>query len=208
MTGTRILTNGPGSPNPDFEIVLLAMIVLPVILLRMHRSFVMRLIPTRNVIAAALGLVLLVGCQPGATTGQKPGTPPPPLPTDHQPSADEVVGSDECSNRMHNIEGALLMYYATNHRLPISLEEIKPFADAGTELKFTCPISNQPYVYSQAGLFASGYDKRIIVWDPAPSHHGNRWCIVMPQAQATGALVPEVVQMPEKAFQAFVPAIQ
>jgi hypothetical protein len=157
--------------------------------------------------AFAIGLTLLIGCQQ-PTTSQKPDTPPPPLPTDHRPTADEVVGSDECSNRMHNIEGALLMYYVTNHHLPIVLDEIKPFADAGTELKLTCPISNQPYVYSQAGLFAAGYDKRIIVWDPAPSHHGNRWCIVMPQAQANGALVPEVVQMPEKAFQAFVPAIQ
>ena len=152
-------------------------------------------------------VLVLSGCQ-SASTPQKNSTPPPPLPTDHQPSADEAVGSDECSNRLHDIEGALLLFYVANHRLPIVLDEVKPYADAGTPLKLTCPVSNQPYQYSQAGLFAAGYDKRLIVWDPLPSHHGMRWCIVMPELQPGRALVPEVVQMSEKAFEAFVPAIQ
>jgi hypothetical protein len=167
----------------------------------------MRLLKFFSPVSCAIALLLLASCQQ-TTQSQRSGATPPPLPTDRQPTADEIVGSDACSSRLHDIEGAILLYYVANHRLPITLDEVTPYADAGSVLKFTCPISNQPYVYSQAGLFAAGYDKRIIVWDPAPSHHGMRWCIVMPQVQPGTALVPEVVQMQEKAFEAFVPAIQ
>ncbi len=102
----------------------------------------------------------------------------------------------------------MLMYYALNKQLPLSLEALKPFANTGTELKLTCPESNLPYVYSRDGLVAAGTDRRIIVWDPTPAHHGMRWCIVMPYQKPGDPLVPEVVPIQEKAFQAFVTPIQ
>jgi hypothetical protein len=153
--------------------------------------------------------MLLAGCQPTASTPpQKAPIAVTPLPTNRPPTADEAVASDPCSTRLHDIEGALLMYYLVNKQLPATLDQIKPFADAGTELVLTCPVSNKPYVYSAEGLLAAGYDKRIIVWDPAPVHKGSRWCIVMQRPHPGEALVAEVIQVPEKAFAAFVPAIQ
>ena len=155
-------------------------------------------------------LPLLTGCQPATPTAseQKTAVSAAPLPPGRQPTADEAVASDPCSTRLHDIEGALLMYYALNKQFPASLEDLKPFADAGTELKLTCPVSNLPYVYSSAGLVAAGSNMKIIVWDPTPAHNGMRWCIVMPFAAPGAALVPDVKPIGEKEFAAFVPPIQ
>jgi hypothetical protein len=132
-----------------------------------------------------------------------------PLPGDRPATADEAVASDASAARLHDIEGAILFYYIHNqYRLPDALEQIRPYADFGTDLNFTSPWSGLPYSYSPAGLLASGEDKRIIVWDPKPDKHGIRWCILMPHMQPGVAIVPEVVPLDEKAFDAFVPAIQ
>jgi len=167
------------------------------------------LIKLAVLIAAILLLPMLTGCQQSAPDSKpKPPIAATPLPANRQPTADEALASDPCSTQLENIEGALLMYYALNKRMPDSLEQLKPFADAGTELKLTCPVSNQPYVYSPAGLVAVGTSKRIIVWDPTPAHQGMRWCIIMPPIEHGAALVPQVVPIGEKAFEAFVPPIQ
>jgi hypothetical protein len=130
---------------------------------------------------------------------------PAPLPTDKAPTADQAVGSDACSNQLHDIEGALVLYYATNKRMPDSLEEIKPF---GTDLQLACPVSHLPYGYSQSGLMAPGTERRIYVWDPTPAHHGIRWCIVMARPEPGMPLVAEVSPLGEKEFAAFLPGIQ
>jgi hypothetical protein len=153
---------------------------------------------------------ILTGCQPSppATSAPKATISAAPLPAGRQPTVDETLAADPCSTRLEDIEGAMLMYYALNKQLPLSLEALKPFANTGTELKLTCPESNLPYVYSRDGLVAAGTDRRIIVWDPTPAHHGMRWCIVMPYQKPGDPLVPEVVPIQEKAFQAFVTPIQ
>ncbi len=152
-------------------------------------------------------LSLLCACQPSGVP-QKLKSSGAPLPTDRPATADEVVASDPCSSRLHDIEGALLMYYAVNKRMPLVLEEIKPYADAGTQLVLTCPVSNLPYAYSAEGLLAAGTERRMIVWDSTPAHHGLRWCIVMPRPAQGSVLVPEVIPITEKAFEAFMPMIQ
>jgi hypothetical protein len=160
-------------------------------------------------LAGAAGLLSL-GCQPAAparpdTVGGSAAA----LPTDHKPTADEVVASDVSASRLHDIVGAILTYYISNgYRLPNFLEDVKPFADVGTELNFTSPSSGLPYVYSPDGLFTAGSDKRIIVWEPKPSKQGIRWCILMPHIEPGKAIIPEVVPITEKAFAAFVPAVQ
>jgi hypothetical protein len=163
-----------------------------------------------NVSSATLLLMLITGCQP-TTPGQTPapGVGVAPLPTNHQPTAEEAVGDDPCATRLHDIMGALLTYYIQNHySLPVRLDQLKPYADLGTELNFTCPASGQPYSYSPGGLFAPGKTKRIIVWDSTPAHHGYRWCILMPHMSPNSPIVPEVVPIPEKEFQTYVPAVQ
>jgi hypothetical protein len=182
---------------------------MPASMLDVGRSMFDVRLHVRLLIATMLLLSVLTGCQatePG--NAQKPAIATGPLPAGRPPTLDESLASDPCATRLENIEGAMLMYYALNKQLPNTLEDLKPFADAGTELKLTCPESKLPYVYSAAGLVAAGTDRRIIVWDPTPAHHGMRWCIVMPHAAPGAPLVPQVVPIQEKAFQAFVTPIQ
>jgi hypothetical protein len=162
---------------------------------------------------ALLGIVsletLMGGCQTTTTRDPAVGVAETQLPSDRAATPDETVGSDESASRLHDIEGAILNYYIHNHyRLPNFLEDVKSFADIGTDLNFNSPSSGEPYVYSPDGLFAIGQEKRIIVWDPKPNQKGFRWCILMPPMQQGVAIVPEVVPIQEKLFQAFAPAVQ
>ena len=154
--------------------------------------------------------ILIAGCQARAPEpGTSVGISGAPLPTNRPPTQDETVASDVSAARLHDIVGAILTYYISNqNRLPDTLEDVKPFADAGTELNFISPSSGMPYAYSPAGLLAAGADKRIIVWDPSPNKQGIRWCILMPPISQGKAIIPEVVPIQEKAFEAFLPAIQ
>jgi hypothetical protein len=154
--------------------------------------------------------IWMTGCQPATPpTVSHVGISGAPLPADRPATPDEAVSSDLSANRLHDIVGAILDYYVVNHnRLPDSLEDVRPFADVGTQLNFTSPSSGLPYQYSPAGLYASGQQKRIIVWEPKPDKQGIRWCILMPPLAAGKAVVPEVVPIQEKTFEAFIPAIQ
>ena len=171
----------------------------------------------------AWGLCLGVGATGCVTTTRQlsPGLAPPPQSSasmddvrqaeaaDVGPvSADDAVSADASAARLHDIEGPLLMYYALHHRLPDRLEEIRPLADADTDLQLVAP-SGQPYLYAPNGLGAPGTSKRIIVADPAPSPRtGARQCILMPPPPTTlGApLSMEVLPVPEAAFKQFTPA--
>ena len=64
---------------------------------------------------------------------------------------DPSAATDPCAMRMTDICGMFLAYYVVNHRLPDTLDELKPFADE-PGFDFTCPVSHQPYVYVPGGL--------------------------------------------------------
>ena len=171
-------------------------------------------ITTRALLAAVAAAAC--GCET-TTVKSLPTTPadPPPRATSAADSADvadavggsmsidDAVASDASASRLHEISGALLMYYALHHRLPQTLDELKPLADAGTELSVTAP-SGRPYLYAPRGLAAMAVEKRLIVADPAPSATGRRWCILMPPPGGPAASVSmEVLALPEAAFRQF-----
>jgi hypothetical protein len=163
--------------------------------------------PPAGLLAVLIFCMLSVGCQ--STTPTRSGAASAaPLPTDRPPTADEVVASDASAARLHDIVGAILNYYIHNQNaLPNFLEDVKPYADLGTELNFTSPSSGLPYAYSASGLFIAGQEKRIIVWDPKPNKQGIRWCILMPHMAPGAPIVPEVVAIEEKVFEGFAPAM-
>jgi hypothetical protein len=129
---------------------------------------------------------------------------------DRRTSADEAVAanpSDVSAGRLHDIEGMLLMYCALHKRMPARLEDLRPLADADTDLQLTAP-SGQPYLYVPYGLVAKGATLRIVVADPAPSAKGSRWCILVPPVpiSSNAPASMEVVAVPEVAFRQYVPA--
>jgi hypothetical protein len=171
--------------------------------------------------AALCGAVLLAGCQTQQQSSKRTaGNGPyidttdggvPYNPGKQQSSASKKtpplsVGQMEpCAARLQDVEGAMLMYWAVNRHLPEKLDELKEFADVGTELNFTCPASGLPYVYAPGGLQSAGRPKRIIMHDATPAHDGKRWCILMAPIKPGQAPYMEVLQMPDALFRTYLP---
>jgi len=114
---------------------------------------------------------------------------------------DQLTAKDRCPSRLHDIEGALLLYYALKKQFPTSLEELRSVAD--TKLDFTCPDSGLPYTYVPNGLRKPGGTKRIIVHDAVMNRDGTRWCIVVNDVRPGSSQSTEVVQMVEPVFLAY-----
>jgi len=154
---------------------------------------------------------------PFALLGCQPAKPPPPredplaglgggLDTSVQTMSPETaVRSAPCAARLQNIGGTLLLYYATHQQMPTRLDDLKPLADMDEPLELSCPVSKKAYLYSPTGLAAVGKDKRIVVYDPEPSHEGRRWCLFMIPAKPGQALAVEVLEVPEGLFRTFLP---
>src|SRR5437773_10560864 len=88
--------------------------------------------------AAWLLAVVCVGCaaRPNARARAAPAKTP------------AISNTDPCAMRLHDISGALLLYFSAHHDLPAKLDELKsPALNA-----FVCPVSHQPYVYDARGM--------------------------------------------------------
>jgi hypothetical protein len=160
------------------------------------------------VVQSCLILLLMAGCQPqatrpssvAATTGPVERVAPPSKLTPEQQAA-----VDPCALRLQDICGAMLTNYIIHRSLPEKLDDLKTLADVGTDLKFTCPVSNLPYVYIPAGLQSMGRTKRIVLHDAEPSHDGNRWCVLMAPIRGGKAPYLEVILVPPNLFRTYLP---
>jgi hypothetical protein len=128
------------------------------------------------------------------------GTPATPAAPAQPERIEKALGSDACSIRLGDIEGALVLYYAVNRQLPLQLDNLR--TDNGSPLPLSCPTSGRPYLYSAQGLASPGRLMRIIVWDDAPVHNGFRWCIFMAPTR-TGQLSLDVRPIPESMFKTY-----
>jgi hypothetical protein len=146
--------------------------------------------------------------QPGAPVA-KGGAPIliPTGPDNRGVDPDRAVGKSECANQLHDIEGALILYYSVHKEMPAKLEDLKSLADFDAPLKFTCPKSGEAYGYSPVGLVTPGKAASIVVYDASPTHNGYRWCILV-EPSSTGAIVTTVAAVEEKLFQQYSPAAQ
>lgn len=133
------------------------------------------------------------------TTSSVAGDPMKPV------SVDEAVASDPCALRLHDISGALLMYYMLHREMPAKLDDLRSVQDIDQNLQFTCPASGLPYGYSPQGLSAPGRKKLILVHDSTPSHRGIRWCILAPSVKPGEAVSLEVLPLTEPVFLSYQP---
>jgi hypothetical protein len=151
--------------------------------------------------------VVVAGCgaPPKADAPQARASPPPraaqsrPAATPVDPST-PILSADPCADRLHDICGALLLYYATNHDLPQKLDELARLPGFEHVKDFTCPASKLPYVYNPVGIVDLEKGTRVVIYDAAPSHRGTRWAISVVEPQGNEALVTKVVGMPESWF--------
>jgi hypothetical protein len=138
-------------------------------------------------IVLGLALIALVGC---TSTQPKQGV---------RPRESALSNTDPCATRLHDISGVLLFYYATNHKLPATLDELKA-VQGFEEVQYTCPVSGEPYVYAPAGVPTPNQPgAKIVLYDPTPAHEGMRWAISITES---GVLITKVIAVPEAYFTA------
>src|SRR5438477_9391348 len=91
--------------------------------------------------------VMLAGASVGCMPTPKSSPPPRPRPVNR------LDNLDPCASRLHDICEPLLLFHATYHRLPNSLDELR--ALGGFEnMIYTCPVSGLTYIYNPAGISA------------------------------------------------------
>jgi hypothetical protein len=123
-------------------------------------------------------------------------------PSFEQTRSDRLSGADGCDARLQDIGGLFLMYSLMNHRLPESLDELRTLPGASDVGDFTCPVSKVPYIYDRNGIPVPSGAGRIILYDAAPSHGGQRLCLSLSETGPGGALVTKVIALPEIFFKA------
>ena len=84
--------------------------------------------------------------------------------------------------------------------MPADLAELQALA-VGPKVEYTCPASGKPYLYRPDGVEIPGHPGRAVVFDPAPSHSGLRWAIVL-SAGAGNLPVAKVILLPDGPFRA------
>jgi len=108
------------------------------------------------------------------------------------------VQLDACGERLHDLCGSLLRYYAAHKRLPQTLEELAGAASVPAA-SLVCPLSGKPYVYDPAGLPLPNRQGRLVLVDPEPSHAGMRWGILT-GAAAGGLITANAILVSEEEF--------
>jgi hypothetical protein len=116
--------------------------------------------------------------------------------------------TDPCAARLHDIGGAMLLYYVLHHKMPEKLEDVVPLADAGQSLPLTCARSGQPFQYFPDGLAAPQKEKRIVVFDPTPMGAKKyRWCLMVSPSKP-GSIAVDVIPLAESVFNLYKPVTQ
>jgi len=124
--------------------------------------------------------------------------------TSFPPPVTAGLGTDPCADRLHDICGRLLLYYAVHTELPGGIADLdKTAPDPAVPL--VCPASGKPYVYTLPGLQVPGWSGRLIMYDAEPCHSGKRWGILAEPPRPGESIVLRVVSPPEAVFSALRP---
>lgn len=101
------------------------------------------------------------------------------------------------ADRLHEISGALLLYYVNHRALPEQIDELKPLLD-DPSMELRCPISGFPYLYTRQGLRVAGVEGHIVILDAQPSQASMRWAITVVEPPSGNVLLTKVVVVREQ----------
>ena len=133
--------------------------------------------------AALLALVSVVGLASGCVATK---------PAPSRPKAADEIAHDPCAERLHDLSGRLLLYYAAKRRLPKRLADLP--APHGPVV---CPVSGNRYIYDPEGVVLPERPGRLVLYDPAPSHLGGRWGISLIKSAPGAPLTTRVIWVKE-----------
>jgi hypothetical protein len=142
----------------------------------------------------ALLSLLLAGCvqqKQARPPVQDPGTSPLTAP---------ITNTDACATAMHDICGAFLLFYASQNRLPAQLSELYSSDFLSRDVRFVCPVGQQPYIYNPGGIFLQDQNALVILYDATPAHSQHRWAISIQEPHPGQPLVAKVIALPEQFF--------
>jgi hypothetical protein len=159
------------------------------------------------------GVLLAIGCQPAPApqtrsqpqviiNGAQSVSDPPARPE----QIEGAIHSDACAERLQEISGALLEYYASYEKLPARLDVLNSLPDLDQPLAFSCPNSDRPFVYVPSGLHSAGDSRQIVLYDPAIDRAGLRWVIRMRRPSAREAAATWVEHVLASSFDIRPPA--
>ena len=162
-----------------------------------------------------LGALASIGCPPkapptgsGTQGAQSPDKPNPAI----KLTPAQQASLDASAESLHEIAGALMMYYQFHRSLPERLEDLQSLPGIGENLQFTSASSGKHFIYVPNGLKSLGRPKRILAYDPDPSDltpDGIRWCVLAPPfnpGQPTQTI--EAIPMPTHEFVSYLPVIE
>src|SRR5438067_5520126 len=87
-------------------------------------------------------------------------------------------GTHACADRLHEIAGAMLLYYSVNHRMAATLEELGKSPGGENIGVASCPVSGKKYAYEPEGVIGPDGISRVVVYDVDAVHGGLRVGIV------------------------------
>ena len=115
-------------------------------------------------------------------------------------SSARLTINDPCPKRLHDLCGPLLLFYATNYRLPESVEEVQRVPGFESVGPYVCPVSGKPYIYNPKGVRGPSITSFAVLYDAEPTHSGYRWAIVVEEPSGGAALQAKVVAWAESRF--------
>jgi hypothetical protein len=150
-----------------------------------------KIIPARALLIAC---ALILGC-----TSSKPSRPPVQNAETSSLTA-PISNTDPCAMQMHDICGGFLLFYASQNRLPNQLSELYSTEVVAKEIRFVCPVSQQPYIYNPNGIFLPDQNARVILYDATAAHSGFRWAISIHEPRPGQPLIAKVLALPDQFF--------
>ena len=102
--------------------------------------------------------------------------------------------------RLHDISGAILLYFMEHRDLPPSLEDLPVLPGVGKVAELTCPESGAKYMYSPQGLARDAQGLTVILADAVSAHAGMRWGISIDEPRPGAPLITRVVVLSPSAF--------
>ena len=107
------------------------------------------------------------------------------------------VKKDACAERLHDVCGHMLLYYAIHRKLPPMLSALT--SNGGLPLPpFVCPASGRPYVYDPSGVPIANLPGRLVLYDPEPSHSGMQWGIFVSTSADEPNITARVILVDQK----------
>lgn len=158
-----------------------------------RRSWLLHHRCARGIMLSLLALVL-GGCRSAPPSASSPAQP------------DQRVTTDASAERLHELSGQILAYYARHEQLPPSLEALAEEAGPGAPPAVS-PGTGEPCVYHAPPLPLPRRSGLLLMHDPMPvvqrtAERSMRWAMVVQPKRRGAPLTAQVILLPASQVEA------